>query len=113
MANPTYGEVWHGNLDPTIGREQAGQRPLLIITADRFNAGPAGLAVIVPITSTLRNIPWHVPVFPPEGGLTRPSVIMCEAMRSVSQDRLDRYLGVVSPQTMAAVQDRLRILLNL
>ncbi len=113
MANPAYGEIWYGDLDPTVGHEQAGRRPLLVISVDRFNRRAPQLAVVLPITSTLRNVPWHVPISPPDGGLTRPSMILCEAMRSVSQDRQERFLGVVNPQTMEAVQDRLRILLNL
>lgn len=113
MAKPAYGEVWFGDLDPTVGHEQAGRRPLLVVSPDAFNQNRLGLSFVVPITSNLRSLPSRVAVSPPEGGLTLPSMILCEAMRPFSQDRLERFLGVVSPQTMKAVQDRLRILLNL
>ena len=60
-------------------------------------------------TFVIRN----VPVKPPEGGLDRASYIKCEDIRSVSKDRLIKRLGVVSPPTVAEVEDRLRILLEL
>ena len=113
MASPDYGEVWFADLDPIIGHEQAGERPVLILSINSFNQSPAGLVVILPITTRLRGIPWHVSILPPEGGLTRPSVILCEALRSVSQQRLQRRLGTAAPATLQAVQDRLRILMNL
>ena len=113
MASPAYGEVWFADLDSIIGHEQAGERPVLILSINSFNQSPAGLVVILPITTRLRGIPWHVSILPPEGGLTRPSVILCEALRSVSQQRLQRRLGTAAPATLQAVQDRLRILMNL
>ncbi len=113
MANPAYGEVWFADLDPTLGHEQAGERPVLVLSIDAFNQSQAGLVVILPITSRLRGIPWHVQVMPPEGGLTRPSVILCEALRSVSRQRLEHRIGNVNAATLQAVQERLCILLNL
>ena len=113
MASPAYGEVCYAELDPTIGHEQAGRRPALVISVDRFNSSAPRLAVILPITSTWRGVPWHVPIAPPEGGLTRPSAILCEGIRSVSHDRLEQAIGKVSPQTMQAVHDRLRALFQL
>ncbi len=113
VVSPIYGDIWFGDLDPTVGRKQAGERPVLILSVDSFNRSPAGLVVILPITTRLRGIPWHVLVSPPEGGLTRPSAILCEAVRSVSQQRLLHRMGVAAPATLEAVRDRLRILMNL
>ena len=113
MPEILYGDVWFGELDPTVGHEQAGERPLLVLSLNSFNRSPAGLVVVLPITTRLRRIPWHVFVSPPEGGLTRPSAILCEALRSVSQQRLQYRIGTAGAATMQAVQDRLRILMNL
>jgi mRNA interferase MazF len=65
------------------------------------------------MTSTLRNVPSHVPVAPPEGGVRTRSAILCEAIRSVSAERLVARWGAVDRRTMAEVEDRLRILLRL
>lgn len=110
---PARGEVWIADLDPIRGREQAGRRPVLVISETAFNRGPADLVVIVPITSRKRGIPSHVPLAPPEGGLTFESVALCEAVRSIARDRLTRRLGTASPMTMSAVEDVLRVLMGL
>src|SRR5712692_1244874 len=112
-TEPSRGEVWSINLDPTVGREQAGVRPALVVSVDKFNHGPADLVVVLPITSKNKNQPIHVPVKPPEGGLSMISFIKCDDIRSVSKQRLKQFYGRVSPQTMAAVENRIRILLNL
>ena len=112
---PSYnrGDVWLADLDPTRGHEQAGRRPCLIVSTNLFNNGPAGLVIVAPLTRRLRNIPTHVAVHPPEAGLRAPSFIMCEAVRSVATERLMQQWGPVSPATIAAVENRLRILLEL
>ena len=112
-SEPSRGDVWSINLDPTVGREQAGVRPALVISVDKFNHGPAGLVIVLPITSKNKNQPIHVPVKPPEGGLTMISFIKCDDIRSVSKQRLKEFYGTVSAQTMADVEKRIRILLNL
>ena len=107
------GDVWLVDLNPTRGHEQAGTRPALVVSTDEFNHGPAGLVIAVPMTTRERGIPLHVSVDPPEGGLDRRSFIMCEAVRSVSEQRLVRRFGVVSRETLSLVADRLRIVLDL
>ena len=113
MADPLRAEVWTADLEPTRGREQAGKRPVLVVSTDGFNHSPAELVVILPITSKGKGIPWHVPVSAPEGGLTRTSFVMCEAIRCVARERLARRLGEISDWTLAEVEKRLRVLLEL
>ncbi|MBW3625894.1 MAG: type II toxin-antitoxin system PemK/MazF family toxin [Armatimonadetes bacterium] len=110
---PSRGEVWMVDLNPTRGHEQAGRRPALVISVDLFNQGPADLVVALPITSQAKGIPFHVKVTPPEGGFDRESYVKCEDIRSLSRERLLRRMGTVTPQTMEAVEERLRILLSL
>jgi mRNA interferase MazF len=106
---PRRGEVWVAQLNPTRGHEQAGRRPVLIVSVNPFNASPAGLVYIAPFTRTVRGIPLHVPVAPPEGGLRAASAILCDAVRSISVERLDEGpWGSVSSATMSLVEDRLR-----
>lgn len=113
MPEPQRGEVWLADLSPTRGREQAGQRPILVFSVDEFNRGPAELVVVLPITSTIRPIPLHVIVQPPEGGLKVPSRVLTDAIRSISKERLVERWGAVSSETMVAVEDRVRTLLGL
>ena len=62
---PSRGEIWMVDLNPTRGHEQAGVRPALVVSVDTFNHGPAGLAVVLPVTSRLREyrymFPWGRP----------------------------------------------------
>jgi mRNA interferase MazF len=116
VADPARGEIWLADLNPTRGHEsrQGGsQRPVLVISEDLFNKGPADLVIVLPITSTYRGVPSHVPIKPPEGGTKNSSVILCEAVRSIAKERLMRRWGKVYPTTLAAVEDRLRILMGL
>jgi mRNA interferase MazF len=110
---PSRGDIWSVNFDPTLGREQAGARPALVLSVDKFNHGPAELVIVMPLSSKDKRQPIHVPVTPPEGGLTVPSFIKCEDIRSVSKQRFKQFYGIITTQTMAEVEKRLRILLNL
>ena len=107
------GDVWRGELDPVRGHEQGRARPVVIVSADLFNAGPARLVVVCPITTRFRRIPSHVPVAPPEGGLRAQRYVVCEQVRTVSTERLVLRLGELARPSMAAIDERLRILLDL
>lgn len=114
MRTIRRGEVWLADLGQTRGREQAGERPVLIVSADPINQGPADLVVAVPFTTRRRAIPTHVEVRPPRGGLGDVSFAMCEQVRSLSAERLGaRPLGSVPLAVLRSVEDRLRLLLEL
>lgn len=110
---PARGEIWLADLNPVRGREQAGMRPCLVISVDPFNQSPAGLAIVIPMTTHARKIRTHVPITPPEGGVREVSFVKCEDVRSVSTERLVTRWGLVLPPTLAAIEDRLRILMGL
>jgi mRNA interferase MazF len=106
----TFGNL---SLDPTIGREQSGRRPALVISVDNFNKSRADLVVTLPITTKAKGIPYHVLIRTPEGGLTQDSFIKCEDIRSISKLRLVQRIGTVSDTTLKLVQGRMRMLLGL
>ena len=105
--------MWLVDLNPIVGHEQAGKRPALLLSVDAFNASKADLVTVLPITSKERLLPSRVAVTPPEGGLTQESWIICEQPRTVSKRRLTKQLGQVTPATMTAVSDVVRMLLGL
>lgn len=110
------GEIWLADFDPVRGHEQGRQRPALIFSDNEFNNGPAGLVVVVPLTTRERvRIPMRVQIDPPEGGLRERSWALCEALRSISKERLveDAPWGTVSDRTLASVAFRVKTLLNL
>jgi mRNA interferase MazF len=108
------GEVWLAELGPTRGQEQSGERPVLIVSADPVNQGPANLVVAVPFTTRRWGIPTHVEVRPPHGGLREVSFAMCEQVRSLAAERLGRRpFGSVPAAALRSVEDSLRLLLRL
>ena len=110
---PARGEIWDSDLNPSRGHEQGGTRPVLIVSVDPFNQGPSGLVIVVPISTKDKKVRSQVPVEQGEGGLKTKSFIKCEAIRSISTERLRSRWGTISTATMSAVEDRLRILMNL
>jgi len=108
-------QVWLVSLDEeTIGREQAGTRPALVLSNNEFNSrSNSGLVVIIPITTSIRPMASHVPVKQPEGGLMYDSSIMCEQVKSISTERLIRPFGTVSEATIGKVEEIISVLLEL
>lgn len=113
-GDPLRGEIWQVNLNPTLGHEQSGIRPALVISVDTFDKGPADLVIVLPVTSAGKGIPFHVQINPPEGGVTMRSYIKCEEPRCISKSkRLMKRMGQVSDRTIEAVEDRIKIVLDL
>lgn len=110
---PLRGEVWIIDFSPTKGREQAGVRPALIISADDYNRSPSGLIVVLPITRHGPRVPWHVSLPAGEGGLVESGAVLCDHLRSVSVERLIAIKGTVSYPTLEEVERRLRYLMDL
>ncbi len=113
VPKPRRGEIWIVDLDPTLGHEQAGRRPGLVISVNAFNRSAAELAIVLPVTSRKKGIRSHVPIPAGEAGLRVSSFVKCEDVRSISTRRMSRRLGGASAATLQAVEERLRILMGL
>ena len=108
--SPRQGEVWLADLDPVAGHEQAGRRPVLIVSVDTFSAAAHELVIVVPITTTDRGLMLDVRIEPPEGGGDRIAFAMPYQVRTVSHSRLSSRRGTVTDKTLGDVLSRLRIL---
>jgi mRNA interferase MazF len=109
------GEVYDARLDPVEGSEQAGFRPVVIVSRDALNA-VRSTVVAVPCTTFRpgrRVYATHVLVGAPEGGLTADSVVLCEQVRILAKSRLGRRRGVLAAQTVASIERALLITLDL
>ena len=114
VHEPSRGEIWLADLNPIRGHEQAGVRPVLVVSTNMFNHGPAGLVFVLPLTRTDRRIPAHIPIDPPEGGVRSRSFILCDALRSIAKDRLQRIpLGTIFPSSLYGLGATLCRLLEL
>jgi len=109
------GEVYDARLDPVEGSEQGGIRPVVIVSRDQLNA-VLQTVVIVPCSSYRpgrRTYAAQVLLQAPEGGLRTDSVVLGEQVRVLAKHRLLRRRGVVSPQSLAKIEQMLAIALDL
>ncbi|MFN8160770.1 MAG: type II toxin-antitoxin system PemK/MazF family toxin [Solirubrobacterales bacterium] len=112
MSDASQGEVWFCELDPTRGREQAGRRPVAVISVDQLGTGPSGLAIVVPLTTTPQDNPIRPTIDPPEGGLRERSWALADMVRSVDRSRLAERWGRLRPQTVDQIAARVRLLIR-
>lgn len=112
VDSPGRGEIWLAQLDPTRGREQAGTRPVLIVSSQRFNSSSIGLVFVCPLTTRDRQLPNHIGISPPEGDLRQESFVMSEQLRSISTERLLKRWGTASEVTTRHVLHAIRFFLS-
>jgi mRNA interferase MazF len=107
------GEIWLVDFGDPVGREQAGKRPAVVVSADPLNESPAGVVVVIPTTTTYRGLPKHVEIDPGSSGLNQISYAKCEDIKSISEQRLIARLGAVEDEVADRIARVLRILLDL
>lgn len=103
MSRPiTQGSVVWAWLDPAVGREQAGRRPVLVVSSDEYNDVVTTLLVVVPLSTTARGWPNHVRVT----GISELTecYAMTEQPRTIGRDRVSDVVGVVDPLCLSEVQ---------
>lgn len=107
------GDIWLVDFGEPIGREQAGRRPAVVVSDNDLNDGPAGLVIVVPITSSYRGLTSHIELDGPGTGLDVVSYAKGEDIKSISDRRLITRLGVVSIEALFQLRQVLRFLLSL
>lgn len=111
---PKQGEIWLFDPDPIKGNEIGKKiRPCLVISNNVWNKIPTGMVIVVPLTSVNKEIPTHVLIPPPEGGLKILSFALCEQIRSISRGRLVKKIGNVSPHILEEVNSWILDLISL
>ncbi len=116
------GQIYFVNLNPIRGREQAGRRPVLVVSADAINRQPLVVIVVVGTKSSNfpRDYPTNVRVTARETGLPQDTLFMCFQIRSLDParfldpktGRLD-IAGIMPPARMAEVDEALRLVFEL
>jgi mRNA interferase MazF len=106
VARILRGEVYWADLNPVRGREQAGRRPVLVISHDVFNAR-SGTVIAMAITSQPQPAGFPLTARLEGVALPKTSWVKISQIRTLATERLGRRLGVVSAQEMARVVDGL------
>jgi mRNA interferase MazF len=99
VSIPAQRDVWVAQLDPIAGHEQAGTRPVVVVSRDAFNAAGWRLCVCVPLTTRGRGSPLHVEIEPPEGGVRSTSYVLVDQVRSLDRSRLIERWGAIDRDT--------------
>ncbi|RKZ31370.1 PemK family transcriptional regulator [bacterium] len=108
------GDVVLCDLSPTIGTEQAGVRPAVILQIDRANA-VSPHTIIAPFTTKIRRalLPSHAFVPAGAGGLSQDSVVLCEQIRAIDKRRIIKVLGHLEDEYIVKVEKALRAIFGL
>ena len=114
MVDIKRGNVVLCDLNPVVGTEQAGIRPVVIIQIDRANT-VSHHTIIAPFTSKIRRalLPSHVFVPSGMGGLTQNSVILCEQIRVIDKSRIIKVIGLLDEDYMMQLQVAISNILGL
>lgn len=106
MARILRGDIRWADLTPSRGHEQAGKRPVLIISHDVFNER-SGTVIAVAITSKPQRAGFPLTLELPPKGLPKRSWAKISQVRTLSTERIGRRLTRASPEMLARVVDGL------
>jgi mRNA interferase MazF len=108
------GEIYSADLDPVVGSEQGGLRPVLIVQNNIGNRY-SPTVIILAMTSRIQKarLPTHVYIPAAGHGLQKDSVVLAEQIRTLDKRRLRERIGVLNPEYMELISRALAISLGL
>lgn len=115
LPRPARGDVFSARLDPTEGSEQAGTRPVIVVSRDSINAN-SPVVVIVPVTdasNVKRTYPSHVFLAKGGGGLKSDSIGKAEQIRAIQVSRFVGYYGRLDRDAITRIEEAIKITLAL
>ena len=102
------------SLDPTVGHEQQGSRPCVVVSDSVVSEDQRfPMLAVVPITATAGEGALYPLLRPGASGLRKPSYALIDQLRTVDKRRVLRLFGVISPTELAAIDDGMRLFLGL
>lgn len=108
------GEVYVADLSGSIGREQTGTRPVVIIQNNIGNQhSPTVIVACITTKAKKTGMPTHIIVRMSEGSLSRRSMIMAEQLRTIDRKRLRDRIGTVDDLTQQQIDKAISISLAL
>jgi mRNA interferase MazF len=112
--NVKRGEVYSADLNPVVGSEQGGIRPVLVIQNDIGNRfSPTVIVLAITSQRGKAKLPTHVEIPAGEAGLTKPSIILAEQVRTLEKTRLGSRMGKISDEKMFHVEAAINASLGL
>jgi mRNA interferase MazF len=111
VARILRGEIRWADLNPVRGREQAGQRPVLILSHDVFNER-SGTVIGVAMTSQEPRAGFPLTLESKATGLTKRSWVKISQIRTLSMDRIGRRIAHASEEELARILQGLNEILG-
>jgi mRNA interferase MazF len=111
MAGILRGEVRWADLNPVRGHEQAGRRPVLIVSHDVFNAR-SGTVIAVGLTSQPQQAGFPLTLELKAAGLGKPAWAKISQIRTLSVERIGKRLARIPPLEVAKVIEGLNEILG-
>ena len=114
MVHVRKGDIYYAQLNPVIGSEQGGTRPVLVIQNDLGNQySPTTIVVAITSQITKAKLPTHIEMPKEKGNLEKDSVILAEQIRTVDKSRLKQKVASLDEDLMSQVNRALEISLGL
>ena len=111
------GEIYWADLVPRSGSEQAGRRPVIVISHDGFNQTRGWMSIIViPISTSASQStrgPTAVEISAGMAGLRRASVAVCHQVTTLDRAKLSQRIGLLPPEFMRQIEDGVKAALDL
>lgn len=109
------GSVWWAELGAPSASEPGWRRPVVVVSADAFNASRIATVAVATISSNLRlaDAPGNVALDPGEAGLPKPSVINVSQVATIDKRLLTNELGRLHLTRLRALDDGLLLALGL
>lgn len=106
-------EIWQVYFDPTLGSEQAGNRPAVIVSANNLNMN-LDVLWVCPLSSSIHNYEGNEIISPDDiNGLKQKSEVMVFHLRSISKERFKKKLGTITKKQMEAIKMTINDILDL
>lgn len=107
--NIRRGEMYYADLSPTVGCEQGGCRPVLVIQNNKGNRhSPTVVVAAVTGNPQKAKLPTHY-MLPASCGLSIPSVVLLEQVRTIDKSRFQAYIGTLSRDTMKGIDHAITV----
>ena len=113
-VNVSRGDVFYADLNPVVGSEQGGVRPVLIIQNDIGNKY-SPTVIVAAITSKIdkAKLPTHIEISAVTTNLEKDSVILLEQIRTIDKKRLQRHVTHLDNDIIERVNEAIEISLGL
>lgn len=104
------GDIYYDDLTPVIGCEQGGIRPVLIIQNNIGNLySPTVIAAAITSRTGKQYLPTHIELDESQNGLRQNSLVLLEQVRTIDRSRLREYIGALTNQQLAQVDNALAV----